>query len=254
MSATAAPALLLLLCASVLLGAYLLGSIPFAVVVSRAFGLADPRSFGSGNPGATNVLRSGNRLAALLTLLGDAAKGALAVWLCRAYAESLGAPAWLPAGAGLAAFVGHLYPVFLGFRGGKGVATFLGTLLALMPIVGVATCLLWLVVAALFRYSSLASMVCAVCASFSLLGIPKPPGVTVAVTLMSAFLLWRHRANLQNLLSGKESKLGQRRGAAPDGVATAGAAADTSVQLSAGAPALPSAAPSAPPAVPAPHK
>jgi glycerol-3-phosphate acyltransferase PlsY len=195
--------------------AYLLGSIPFAVVVCRAFGLPDPRGFGSGNPGATNVLRTGNRLAALLTLLGDASKGAVAVLLCRALAGELELGPWLPAWAGAAAFAGHLFPVFLGFRGGKGVATFLGTLLALVPIVGVATCLLWLGVAALFRYSSLASVVSAACASFALLGIPTEPGVAGAVALMFAFLLYRHRANLQNLLAGTESKLGQRKEAAP---------------------------------------
>lgn len=200
---------------SVLLAAYLLGSIPFAVVVSRAFGLPDPRSFGSGNPGATNVLRSGNRLAALITLTGDACKGAVAVVLCRAATDSLGLAPALPVWAGVAAFVGHLYPVFLGFRGGKGVATFLGTLLALMPIVGIATCLLWLVVAALFRYSSLASVVCAICASFSLLGIPTPPGVLAGVTAMSALVLWRHRKNLQQLAAGTESKIGRRAPAEP---------------------------------------
>ena len=194
----------------VLLLAYLLGSIPFAVVISRVFGLPDPRSFGSGNPGATNVLRSGNRLAALLTLVGDASKGAVAVLLCRALADSLGTGAALPAWAGAAAFAGHLFPVFLGFRGGKGVATFLGTLLALVPIVGLATCLLWVAIAALFRYSSLASVVSAGCASFALVGIPTAPGVTGAVALMFAFLLYRHRANLQNLIAGTESKIGQR--------------------------------------------
>ena len=194
----------------VLLASYLAGSIPFAVVVSRAFGLPDPRSFGSGNPGATNVLRSGNRVAALITLVGDASKGAVAVLLCRAIDGAMaGAPA-LPAWAGAAAFVGHVYPLFLCFRGGKGVATFLGTLLALVPIVGVATCMLWLGVAALFRYSSLASVVCAVCASFSLMGIPSPPGVAPAVFVMSGFVLWRHRANLANLIAGTETKIGQR--------------------------------------------
>lgn len=194
----------------VLLAAYLMGSIPFAVVVSRVFSLPDPRSFGSGNPGATNVLRSGNRLAALITLIGDASKGALAVLLCRAAAEVLGTAPALPAWAGLAAFAGHLFPIFLRFRGGKGVATFLGTLLALVPIVGMATCVLWLGVAVMFRYSSLASVVCAVCASFSLFGIPTPPGAAAAVTLMSAMLIWRHRGNLEQLLAGKESKIGQR--------------------------------------------
>jgi glycerol-3-phosphate acyltransferase PlsY len=210
---TPVAALSLLVGVLILAAAYLLGSIPFAVLVSRAFGLADPRSFGSGNPGATNVLRSGNRLAALLTLIGDACKGALAVLLCRVLADTLDTGAALPAWAGAAAFGGHLYPVFLRFRGGKGVATFLGTLLALVPIVGIATCVLWLGVALMFRYSSLASVVSAVCASFAMLGIPTPPGAVAAVSLMSAFLVWRHRANLQNLLAGKETKIGQRAAA-----------------------------------------
>jgi glycerol-3-phosphate acyltransferase PlsY len=194
----------------VLLAAYLLGSIPFAVVVSRAFGLADPRSFGSGNPGATNVLRSGSKPAAALTLLGDAAKGAVAVLLCRALAGPLGLPEALPAWAGAAAFAGHLYPVFLRFRGGKGVATFLGTLLALVPLVGGATCLLWMGVALLTRYSSAASMVSAAGASLALTRVGGPPGAVAAVIAMSAFLIWRHRANILKLLKGTESKIGQR--------------------------------------------
>jgi acyl phosphate:glycerol-3-phosphate acyltransferase len=194
----------------VLLGAYLLGSIPFAVVVSRAFGLADPRSFGSGNPGATNVLRSGNRLAAALTLVGDAAKGAAAVMLCRFLAEFFALGPAAPAWAAAAAFAGHLYPVFLRFHGGKGVATFLGTLLALVPLVGVATCLLWLVIAALFRYSSAASVVCALSSALALMGIASPPGTVGAVCLMSGFLIWRHRRNIAQLFAGTESKIGQR--------------------------------------------
>lgn len=199
----------------VLLGAYLLGSIPFAVVVSRALGLADPRSFGSGNPGATNVLRGGNRLAAVLTLIGDAAKGALAVLLCRALAEPLSLAAAVAAWAGAAAFLGHLYPVFLRFRGGKGVATFLGTLLALVPLVGAATCLLWLVIAALFRYSSAASVVCALSAALALMGIVSPPGTALAVAVMSALLVWRHRRNIAQLFAGTESKIGQRAPTSP---------------------------------------
>jgi glycerol-3-phosphate acyltransferase PlsY len=194
----------------VLLLSYLLGSIPFAVVVSRAMGLADPRSFGSGNPGATNVLRTGNRFAAVLTLLGDSSKGAAAVLFCRAAAEGYSFGPALAAWAGAAAFIGHLYPVFLRFRGGKGVATFLGTLLALLPLVGIATCLLWVGVAALFRYSSLASVVCAVCASFALIGIATPPGAAGAVALMSAFVIWRHRRNLAQLVVGTETKIGER--------------------------------------------
>jgi glycerol-3-phosphate acyltransferase PlsY len=206
-----------------LLAAYLLGSIPFAVVVSRAFGLADPRSFGSGNPGATNVLRSGSKPAAALTLLGDASKGAVAVLLCRALADPLGLPAYLPAWAGAAAFAGHLYPVFLRFRGGKGVATFLGTLLALAPLVGAATCLLWAGVAFLTRYSSAASMVSAAAASLALTRVGGPPGAIATVMVMSVFLIWRHRGNIVKLLKGTESKLG-RRSAEPDAIAGAGVA------------------------------
>ncbi len=199
----------------VLLGAYLLGSIPFAVIVSRLFGLADPRSFGSGNPGATNVLRSGSKPAAALTLLGDASKGAVAVLLCRAVSEALALEPAVTAWAGAAAFAGHLYPVFLRFRGGKGVATFLGTLLALVPIVGAATCLLWLGVAALTRYSSAASVTCAAAATLALLGIATPPAVAAAVAVMSAFLIWRHRRNIVNIFSGTESRIGQGASQAP---------------------------------------
>lgn len=201
--------------ALVLLAAYLLGSIPFAVVFSRLFGLPDPRSFGSGNPGATNVLRSGNKVAALLTLLGDAAKGAVAVLACRAASEPLGLPPALVAWAGAAAFAGHLCPVFLGFRGGKGVATFLGTLVALVPVVGIATCLLWLVIAVLFRYSSVASAVSALSAALALCGISAPPGARAAVALMGALLIWRHRRNFTQLVAGTETKIGARTAAAP---------------------------------------
>lgn len=209
----------------VLLAAYLLGSIPFAVVVSRAFGLADPRSFGSGNPGATNVLRSGSKPAAVLTLLGDAAKGAVAVLLCRALAEPLGLDPSAAAWAGAAAFAGHLFPVFLGFRGGKGVATFLGTLLALAPIVGVATCLLWVGVAYLTRYSSLASMVSAVAAALALSRVGGAPGVLAAVSVMAVFLVWRHRGNIGKLFKGTESKIGEKAGAAAGGERGGAAAA-----------------------------
>jgi glycerol-3-phosphate acyltransferase PlsY len=195
---------------ALILAAYLLGSIPFAVVVSRAFGLPDPRSFGSRNPGATNVLRAGNRLAALITLVGDASKGAVAVLLCRWLAPALDLAPSLAAWAGLAAFVGHLFPVFLGFRGGKGVATFLGTLLALAPILGIFTCLLWLGMAVFFRYSSLASIVSATCAAFALLRIATEPGVAPAVAAMAGFVLWRHRRNFVNLVTGTETRIGQR--------------------------------------------
>lgn len=195
----------------ILAASYLLGSVPFAVVVSRLFGLADPRSFGSGNPGATNVLRSGNKLAAFITLVGDAAKGAAAVWLCQCLGQVWALPAWLPVWAGVFAFAGHLYPVFLGFRGGKGVATFLGTVIMLAPIVGGMTCLLWLGVAAWTRFSSLASVVCSASAILAVWGVPTRPGMLPGTIVMAAFLWWRHRVNLQRLMAGTETRIGNKQ-------------------------------------------
>jgi glycerol-3-phosphate acyltransferase PlsY len=191
---------------------YLLGSLPFAVVISRAMGLADPRTYGSGNPGATNVLRTGNRVAAALTLIGDAAKGALAVWVGVALEQ--GQP-WLPIACGAAAFLGHVFPVFLRFRGGKGVATYLGVLLAFEPLVGVAVCGLWLAVALVGRFSSLASLSCAIAAPLMLF-LWRRPGIDVLawVVAMSALLIWRHRANISKLLAGQESRIGQAKGQA----------------------------------------
>ncbi len=184
---------------------YLLGSVPFAVVVSRALRQADPRTYGSGNPGATNVLRGGGRIAAALTLIGDAGKGALAVWLGRELGAGSATAAIL---CGAAAFVGHVYPVFLRFQGGKGVATFLGALLAFEPWLGLACCLLWLAVALASRYSSLASL-SAGCAAPVLLvlvkGLVAPAGVVLA---MSALLVWRHRSNIAQLRAGTEATIG----------------------------------------------
>jgi glycerol-3-phosphate acyltransferase PlsY len=197
--------------ALVLLGAYLLGSISFAVVVSRAMGLADPRTYGSHNPGATNVLRTGNRTAAILTLLGDALKGVVAVLLARQLGPGLGTGDDLVALAGLAAFVGHLYPVFHRFQGGKGVATAAGVLLALHPAVGGGVLLTWLLVALFFRYSSLAALVSAVFAPFwqgLLFGFDIAFG---AVLAMAALLVWRHRGNIANLMAGRESRIGQKK-------------------------------------------
>lgn len=195
------------------LAAYLIGSIPFAVVSSRLFGLADPRSYGSGNPGATNVLRSGNKLAALVTLVGDAAKGAVAVWLAQRFGPGWGGDAATVAAAALAAFLGHLYPVFLGFKGGKGVATAAGVMLALSPAVGLGVLVLWIIVAAATRYSSLAALVAAVAAipAFHLWG-GRALVVTAAVTLMSALLVWRHRENIRRLIEGSEGRIGARKG------------------------------------------
>lgn len=194
-----------------LLAAYLLGSVPFAVISSRAFGLADPRSYGSKNPGATNVLRSGNKAAAVFTLLGDLGKGVVAVLVARHLAES---NAWSSAFVGwvaFAAFVGHLFPVFLGFKGGKGVATAAGVLLAIDWRLGLAILASWLLVAFTLRYSSLAAIVAGILAPFGawlLWGIdPRLP----AVTLIAICLLVKHRANLARLLSGTEPKIGAKK-------------------------------------------
>jgi glycerol-3-phosphate acyltransferase PlsY len=191
--------------------AYLLGSVSFAVVVSRAMGLADPRSYGSGNPGATNVLRTGNRRAAVLTLIGDAAKGAVAVALATAVAQRYGFGDAVLAGVGLAAFVGHLYPVFHGFQGGKGVATAAGVLLALSPWLGLATLATWIAIAVFFRYSSLAALVAAVFAPayYALLG--GVDAVLAVLVAMGALLVWRHRANVAKLLAGTESRIGAKK-------------------------------------------
>lgn len=198
----------------VILAAYLLGSLSFAVIVSRAMGLSDPRSYGSGNPGATNVLRSGNRTAAVLTLLGDAAKGWLAVFAARLLADRLAlGDAVLPAVA-LAVFVGHLYPVFFRFKGGKGVATAAGVLVAISPLLGIATLLVWLATALAFRYSSLAALVAAVFAPLAQVFLFRPGAMSVAVLLMSLLLIWRHRSNIGKLVAGTESRIGARKSAA----------------------------------------
>ena len=190
--------------------AYLLGSVPFAVLVSLGMGLADPRSYGSGNPGATNVLRSGNKLAALLTLLGDAAKGWLAVWLAQTYGASFGLAAPEIAMVGLAVFIGHLWPVFLAFRGGKGVATALGVLLAVNPWLALIAAAVWLAVALLTRYSSLAAMVSAVATAVVAWFIE--PGVYAGLTIVIALLLVRrHKQNILNLVSGTESRIGGKK-------------------------------------------
>lgn len=201
---------LLALCVAVLAG-YLLGSISFAVVVSRVFGLADPRTFGSNNPGATNVLRTGNKAAALVTLLGDALKGAVAVWLVQYVGPGFGLGPFAFACVGAAAFLGHLYPVFFRFQGGKGVATFLGVLLALNFWIGLAACAVWLVVAFVFRYSSLASLAAAASAPV-VYGAAFGTGDAVVWPLaaMAALLFWRHRQNIANLRAGTERKIGTK--------------------------------------------
>lgn len=198
------------------LAAYLLGSLAFAVIVSRAMGLSDPRTFGSKNPGATNVLRSGSKPAAIVTLLFDALKGFVPVLLVRLYGRDYGMGDATMAMVGLAAFLGHLYPVFFRFQGGKGVATFIGVVFGVHWLLGVATGLTWIIIAAFFRYSSLASLIAAVFApTFYLLvsgGAWYAEGpVAMALYLMALLLAWRHRANIQRLMQGKESKLGARK-------------------------------------------
>ncbi|WP_295641659.1 glycerol-3-phosphate 1-O-acyltransferase PlsY [uncultured Methylibium sp.] len=192
------------------LAAYLVGSLSFAVIVSRAFGLADPRSYGSGNPGATNVLRSGKKAAAILTLVLDAAKGAVPVWLVDRYGAAYGLGEGTQALVGLAAFVGHLWPVFFGFKGGKGVATAAGVLLALNPWLALATLASFAIILAFFRYVSLASIVAAVFAPFYQLLIWGMGETAMAILVMSLLLVWRHSANIQKLLAGTESKFGQK--------------------------------------------
>ena len=186
--------------------AYLLGSISFAVLTSRAFGIADPRTYGSGNPGATNVLRSGKKLAAALTLLGDAAKGWLAVMLAMHFATHDAQVALVA----LAVFLGHVFPVFLKFRGGKGVATALGVLLALNGWLGLAALATWLVVAMVFRLSSLAALMAAFGAPLYAMMLGLPREWVLASAIMSMLLIWRHKSNIQNLLAGRESKIGRK--------------------------------------------
>jgi glycerol-3-phosphate acyltransferase PlsY len=190
--------------------AYLLGSVSFAVVVSRAMGLADPRTYGSKNPGATNVLRSGSKAAAILTLLGDGVKGWLAVWMVQRYGPALGIGAWGVALAGVAVFLGHLFPVFFRFQGGKGVATAAGVIVALNPWLALATGLTWLIIAYFFRYASLASLVAAVFAAFySAFGWGFDERF-VAVAVIAGFIVFRHQANIRNLIAGKERRIGEK--------------------------------------------
>jgi glycerol-3-phosphate acyltransferase PlsY len=197
--------------------AYLVGSLSFAVIVSRAMGLSDPRSYGSGNPGATNVLRSGNKLAALLTLAFDALKGYVPVLAAWWLAPRFGWGEHTIGLVGLAAFVGHLWPVFFRFQGGKGVATAAGVLMALDPLLGAATLLTWAIIAGFTRYSSLAAIVAAAFAPFFLLLNWGVRPMLLSVTVMSLLLVWRHSANISKLLAGTESKLGHK--AAPPAAA-----------------------------------
>ena len=192
------------------IAAYLIGSISFAVVVSHAFGLADPRTYGSKNPGATNVLRSGSKKAAIATLLGDCVKGWLAVWLAVHFGPQYGLEEGGIALVALAVFVGHLWPVFFKFVGGKGVATALGVLLGINVWLGLATLATWLIVAYAFRYSSLAALIASVFAPFYYGLLFGADEILFAVFIMSGLLLWRHSANIANLLAGKESRIGSK--------------------------------------------
>ena len=191
--------------------AYLLGSISFAVLMSKLFGLADPRTYGSGNPGATNVLRSGKKIVAALTLLGDAAKGGIAVFLAIQLAPRDENWALLVALVALAVFIGHLFPVFHKFQGGKGVATALGVLFALDVWVCLGAVATWLGVALVTRLSSLAALIAAIATPIYAMLAHLPVEWVVESVLMSLLLFWRHKRNIANLLAGKESKIGSRK-------------------------------------------
>jgi glycerol-3-phosphate acyltransferase PlsY len=194
---------------AVIAGAYLVGSVSFAVVVSKLFGLPDPHSYGSGNPGATNVLRTGNKAAAALTLAGDCIKGFLAVWIAHRLGASWGDASVATAGAALAVFLGHVYPVFHRFAGGKGVSTAAGVAFALSVPLGVALLVVWLAFALLFRIASLASIAAAVAAPpLGLYFIGNGPEAW-ALFPIALLLLWRHRENIRKLLAGQERRIGR---------------------------------------------
>jgi glycerol-3-phosphate acyltransferase PlsY len=192
-----------------IVGAYLIGSVSFAVVVSRAFGLPDPHEYGSGNPGATNVLRTGHRAAALLTLLGDGAKGFVAVLAAKQIAPLVGAPDFAIAAVALAVFLGHLYPVFHRFAGGKGVATAAGIVLALHWPLGIVLVAVWLTIAFGFKISSLAALTTAVILPLGLLFLLGPGPEAAAGIVIAALLFWRHRTNIRQLIAGRERTIGQ---------------------------------------------
>ena len=198
------------------LAAYVMGSLSFAVVVSRFMGLADPRTYGSNNPGATNVLRSGNKIAAALTLLLDAVKGWLPAWWVAHHGASFGLDYGTTAMVALAAFVGHVWPVFFRFKGGKGVATAAGVLIGIEPLLGLATAATWLIVAFFTRFSSLAALASAVFApAYYFLGHRLAwyvdDRVLLAIVVMSAVLIWRHKANIGKLMRGEESRIGGKK-------------------------------------------
>jgi glycerol-3-phosphate acyltransferase PlsY len=195
--------------------AYLAGSLSFAVIVSRLMNLDDPRHYGSGNPGATNVLRSGNKIAAALTLLFDGLKAFIPLWCVQQYGAEFGLAGGTIAAVAMAAFLGHLFPVFFKFKGGKGVATAIGASFGIHPLLGVATGLTWLIIAYFFRYSSLAALVAAVFTPVYYLlcdGVSwhSETSVAMALGLIAGLLLWRHKANIARLLSGTEPRIGKK--------------------------------------------
>ena len=194
--------------------AYLIGSISFAVVVSKCMQLPDPHSYGSGNPGATNVLRTGNKLAAVLTLLGDALKGFIAVMLARILLgdESLSSTlgSWVLCGVVIAVFLGHLFPIFHGFKGGKGVATACGILFGINWVLGIATLGTWVIVATFMRYSSLAALSSAIFGPIYFVFLFGLQPMGIALLVVSLLLIWRHKSNIQNLLNGTESRIGSK--------------------------------------------
>ncbi|MHB8496023.1 MAG: glycerol-3-phosphate 1-O-acyltransferase PlsY [Casimicrobiaceae bacterium] len=193
----------------IIIGAYLIGSVSFAVVVSRLYGLPDPHAYGSGNPGATNVLRTGNRAAAALTLVGDGAKGFAAVFIAQRLAPALDAAAWTVAASSLAVFLGHLYPVFHRFMGGKGVATAAGIVFAWHWPLGLALGAVWVTMAFGFRISSLAALTTAVLMPLGMFYVAGPAPVAWASVAIALLLYWRHRANIRQLLSGSERPIGR---------------------------------------------
>jgi acyl phosphate:glycerol-3-phosphate acyltransferase len=195
--------------ALLIFAAYLIGSVSFAVVVSEVMRLPDPHSYGSGNPGATNVLRTGNKLAAVLTLIGDSAKGYVAVITAKLLI-GVEIDSWVLPAVAAAAFAGHLFPVFHGFKGGKGVATALGILLAIDWVLGLTTLSTWLIVAVFLRYSSLAALVSAVFAPVYFMFLFGVQPMAIAIAVMSALLIWRHKANIQKLLRGEEGRIGSK--------------------------------------------
>ena len=200
--------------------AYLIGSISFAVVVSKCMRLPDPYSYGSGNPGATNVLRTGNKRAAVFTLLGDALKGWLAVTVARyVLGDALlmqGTATWILCGVVIAVFLGHLYPLFHGFKGGKGVATACGILFGINLFLGLATLATWLIVAFFLRYSSLAALAAAVFGPIYFVFLFGFQPMAIALSVVCALLIWRHRSNIRNLIDGTETRIGKKKTPPPN--------------------------------------